>query len=81
MAPIKLPKTDVVVIGLGAAGGIAVLPLSRAGLKIVGLEAGGWFQPEDHLPDEIRNNFRAWPQSVQKAQHEIPTHRPNASAP
>ena len=53
MAPVKLPKTDVVVIGLGAAGGLAVLPLARAGLKTVGLEAGGWFRPEDHLPDEI----------------------------
>ena len=35
-----LKKTDVVVIGLGAGGGTAVLPLARAGLKIVGLEAG-----------------------------------------
>ena len=75
MAPTKLPKTDVVVIGLGAAGGIAVLPLARAGLKIVGLEAGGWFQPEDHLPDEIRNNVRHWPHAVQKANQEIPTAR------
>ena len=53
MAPVNLPKTDVVVIGLGAAGGLAVLPLARAGLKIVGLEAGGRFRPEDHHPDEI----------------------------
>lgn len=81
MAPIKLPKTDVVVIGLGAAGGIAVLPLSRAGLKIVGLEAGGWFQPEDHLPDEIRNNVRHWPHAVQKANQEIPTARVGRNGP
>src|SRR5207245_3663906 len=31
-------------------------------------------------PDELRNNFRGWPQTVQKAQSEIPTHRPSASA-
>ena len=37
MAPVNLPKTDVVVIGLGAAGGLAVLPLARAGLKMLGL--------------------------------------------
>ena len=73
MAPIKLQKTDVVVIGLGAAGGVAVLPLARAGLKVVGLEAGGWFQPKDHLPDEIRNNVRNWPHAVQKANREVPT--------
>ena len=81
MAPVKLPKTDVVVIGLGAAGGLAVLPLARAGLKIVGLEAGGWFQPKDHLPDEIRNNVRHWPHSVQKVNQEIPTARVGRDGP
>ncbi len=81
MAPIKLPKTDVVVIGLGAAGGLAVLPLARAGLKIVGLEAGGWFQAKDHLPDEIRNNVRHWPHAVQKVNQEIPTARVGRDGP
>ena len=36
---------------------------------------------EDFAPDELRNNYRGWPQSVQKANLEIPTHRPDASAP
>jgi len=81
MAPVHLPKTDVVVIGLGAAGGLAVLPLARAGLKIVGLEAGGWFRPEDHLADEIRNNVRHWPHAVQKANQEIPTARNGRDGP
>src|SRR5437868_8481460 len=76
-----LKKTDVVVIGIGATGGVAVLPLTQAGIEVVGLEAGTWLQAKDFAPDELRNNFRAWPQAVQKAQHEIPTHRPNASAP
>jgi len=81
MTPIELPKTDVAVIGLGAAGGVAVLPLARAGLKIIGLEAGGWFQAKDHLPDEIRNNVRHWPHAVQKANQEIPTIRDGPNAP
>ncbi|MGA8540962.1 MAG: GMC family oxidoreductase [Terriglobales bacterium] len=81
MALIKLPKTDVVVIGLGAAGGLAVLPLARAGLRVVGLEAGDWFQPEDHLPDEIRNNVRNWPHAVQKANREVPTARNGPNGP
>lgn len=81
MTPIKLPKTDVVVIGLGAAGGVAVLPLARAGLKIVGLEAGGWFQAKEHLPDEIRNNIRHWPHAVQKANLEVPTVRNGPNGP
>lgn len=78
---ITLKKTDVVVIGLGAGGGTAVLPLTSAGLEVVGLEAGDWLTPRDFAPDELRNNFRGWPQSVQKANLEVPTHRPNANAP
>src|SRR6185436_2547902 len=56
------------------------LPLVQAGLDVVGLEAGSWLRAEDFAPDELRNNYRGWPQSVQKANLEIPTHRPNASA-
>jgi gluconate 2-dehydrogenase alpha chain len=78
---INLKKTDIVIIGLGAVGGVAVLPLTRAGLHVVGLEAGGWLNTEDFAPDELRNNVRGWPQAVQKANREVPTHRPSASAP
>ena len=77
----NLPPKDVVIIGLGAVGGVAALPLAQAGLEVVGLEAGGWLSPADFAPDELRNNFRGWPQAVQKANREVPTHRPNASAP
>jgi gluconate 2-dehydrogenase alpha chain len=77
---INLTKTDVVIVGLGAAGGVAALPLAQAGLRVIGLEAGTWLSPEDFAPDELRNNFRGWPQAVQKANREIPTHRPNAAA-
>jgi len=77
----ELPKTGVVIIGLGATGGVAALPLAQAGIDVVGLEAGGWLAPADLSPDELRNNFRAWPQAVQKANREVPTHRPTASSP
>ena len=73
----NLPKTDVVVIGLGAVGGVAVLPLVNAGLNVIGLEAGGWFSNRDFAPDEVRNNLRDWPQQVAKAKNEIPTVRAN----
>lgn len=72
---IDLPGTDVVVIGLGAAGGVGVLPLTQAGLKVIGLEAGGWLGPSDFAPDEIRNNNRNWPQTIQKCAQEAPTVR------
>jgi len=78
---VELNRTDVVVIGLGAVGGVAVLPLAQAGLEVVGLEAGGWLQSPDFAPDELRNNIRGWPYSVQKANQEIPVHRRSASAP
>jgi gluconate 2-dehydrogenase alpha chain len=76
-----LKHADVVIVGLGAAGGIAALPLAEAGLDVVGLEAGTRLTRRDFAPDEIRNNVRDWPQAVQKANHEVPTHRPNAGAP
>jgi gluconate 2-dehydrogenase alpha chain len=79
--PVNLKPTDVVVVGLGAAGGVAVLPLTQAGIEVIGLEAGTWLRPDDFAPDEIRNNLRGWPQAVQKANREIPTHRPNRNAP
>ena len=38
--PEKHKPVDVVVVGLGAAGGTAVWPLAEAGVKVVGIEAG-----------------------------------------
>lgn len=73
--PKQLAKTDVVIVGMGAAGGVAALPLTNAGLKVIGLEAGGWLSPRDFAPDELRNGSRNWPQSVQKAATEAPTIR------
>ena len=64
--PRSLPKTDVVIVGMGAAGGVAALPLTNAGLKVVGLEAGGWLNPRDFAPDELRNNNRNWPQTIRR---------------
>src|SRR5881275_1327299 len=77
----KLKDTDVVIIGLGAVGGVAALPLAQAGLEVIGLEAGSWLTRRDFAPDELRNNYRGWPHAVQKANQEIPTSRANASAP
>jgi gluconate 2-dehydrogenase alpha chain len=77
----RLDRTDVVVVGLGGAGGVAVEPLAAAGLDVVGLEAGTRLGPRDFAPDELRKNCRGWPQAAQKCNREVPVHRPNASAP
>jgi len=76
-----LQATDVVIVGAGAMGGVAALPLARAGLQVIGLEAGTWLTPRDFAPDELRNNVRGWPQAVQKANREVPTHRRNETGP
>jgi gluconate 2-dehydrogenase alpha chain len=76
---IRLKPVDVAVIGLGAAGGVAVLPLARAGLKVAGIEAGTWMDPRSYKPDEIYNNARFLLTSVPKAQREIPTFRTSPS--
>ena len=78
---VRLNRTDVAVIGLGGVGGVAVLPLAQAGLEVVGLEAGAWLSPRDFAPDELRNEALGWPQSVQKANREVPVHRASESSP
>src|SRR6516165_1765510 len=48
-------KTDVVIVGVGAAGAILAAELSRAGLKVVGLERGPRLKTADFEPhDELR---------------------------
>src|SRR5277367_988628 len=78
---IELKKTDVLIVGMGATGGVAALPLAQAGLEVIGLEAGTWLSTSDFAPDELRNNYRGWPQLVQKANREVPTHRRHEGAP
>ena len=77
----RLKDADVAIVGLGAAGGVAALPLARAGLTVVGLDAGSWMTKRDFSPDELRNNYRGWPHAVQKANREVPTQRPDARTP
>ena len=77
----NLKPVDVVVIGLGAAGGVAVLPMARAGLKIAALEAGSWMKPTDFRADEIHNNVRRKVTTGRKVWNEIPTFRTAPGAP
>jgi gluconate 2-dehydrogenase alpha chain len=77
---INLKPVDVAVIGLGAAGGVAVLPLARAGLKVAGIEAGTWMDPHSFKPDEIHNNVRGLVTTGTKAKREVPTFRTSTTA-
>jgi gluconate 2-dehydrogenase alpha chain len=72
-------KTDVVIIGVGAAGGILAAELGKAGMKVIGLERGprlttADFNPHDELRyfqrQDLRPNIKRQPV----------TWRPNANA-
>jgi gluconate 2-dehydrogenase alpha chain len=59
----KLPRKDVVVVGLGWTGSIMALELCRAGLDVVAIERGPWRDtPTDFnigtAPDELRYGVR-----------------------
>jgi gluconate 2-dehydrogenase alpha chain len=48
---------DVVLVGVGAVGGLVAPLLARAGLRVVGLEAGPWRKGRDFVPDELSSSF------------------------
>ncbi len=51
----KFEQTDgsvVVIIGTGAGGGVLANELAQKGVKVVALEAGGRYLPEDYVNDE-----------------------------
>ncbi|HVW18316.1 MAG TPA: GMC family oxidoreductase [Solirubrobacteraceae bacterium] len=76
--PTASPSTDVVIVGMGAAGGIAADVLTDAGLSVVGLEAGERVAADMMSLDEIRNDIRGWLVGP-KARGERPTWRERAS--
>ena len=48
-------KTDIVIVGVGAAGGILAAELGKAGMKVIGLERGPRLTTQDFDPhDELR---------------------------
>jgi gluconate 2-dehydrogenase alpha chain len=71
----RLEPCDVVMVGLGATGGIAVGPLTEAGLTVVALEAGGRHDGGTrYVADEIANDVRnQW--GMGKTNLEVPTLR------
>ena len=72
-------KTDVVIVGVGAAGGILAAELAKAGMKVVGLERGPRLKTADFEPhDELRYFQR---QDLRPDVKRQPvTWRPNANA-
>ena len=71
---------DVLLVGLGATGGIAAHVLTQAGLEVLALEAGPRVGLEAAELDEIGNDVRSR-LSAPKAVHEVPTLRGGAGWP
>jgi len=69
-----MSDADVLIIGLGGAGGIAADVLTRAGASVLALEAGERIGTADSQFDEIANDLRAR-LSAPKALAEMPTWR------
>src|SRR5262249_12443983 len=73
-------KTDVVIVGVGAAGGILAAEVGKAGMKVIGLERGPRLTTQDFDPhDELRYFQR---QDLRPNIKRQPiTWRPNANVP
>jgi len=72
-------KTDVVIVGAGAVGGIMAAELGKAGMKVIGLERGPRLKTADFAPhDELRYFQRLDLRPDPKRQPV--TWRPNAGA-
>src|SRR5438045_8550473 len=72
-------KTDVVIVGAGAAGGILAAELGKAGMRVIGLERGPRlatkdFSPQDELRYFQRQDLRPHPK------RQPVTWRPNTNA-
>jgi gluconate 2-dehydrogenase alpha chain len=74
-----IEKTDVVIVGMGAVGGVMAAELGKAGLKVIGLERGPRLKTADFQLDELRYFQRKDLRPNPKIQPV--TWRPNANAP
>ena len=72
-------RADVVIVGVGAAGGILAAELGKAGMKVIGLERGPRLATADFQLDELRYFQRQDTRPSRKRQPV--TWRPNPNAP
>ena len=73
-------KTDVVIVGVGAAGGILAAELGKAGMKVIGLERGPRLTTADFTThDELRYFQRQ--ELRPNAKRQPVTWRPDAKTP
>ncbi|MEA2585972.1 MAG: gluconate 2-dehydrogenase alpha chain, partial [Thermomicrobiales bacterium] len=68
-------RADVVLVGVGGVGGYIAPILAKAGLKVVGLEAGPWRTLSDYIPDELGHTYYCRAEMGSKFMAEAPRWR------
>lgn len=74
-------RADAVLVGVGGVGGVIAPVLAKAGLKIVGLEAGPYWLPADFSPDELGSTYYCRAEMGEKFRQETPRWRTAAGEP
>lgn len=78
-----LPKVDVVLLGIGAAGGIAAHVLTKAGLRVVAIEVGEERSNADFVSslDELAGSTALNPMGDALVNRTVPRWRPDPDTP
>jgi gluconate 2-dehydrogenase alpha chain len=74
-------RADVVLVGVGGVGGFVAPILAKAGLKVVGLEAGPWRALSDYIPDELGHTYYCRAGMGRKFMAEAPRWRTDDDCP
>jgi gluconate 2-dehydrogenase alpha chain len=74
-------EADVVLVGVGGVGGFIAPELAKAGLRVVGLEAGPYWRREDFRPDELSATYYCRAALGAKFTSETPRWRRNVHEP
>lgn len=79
LSPKSTDGVDVLLVGVGAMGGLVAQTFAEAGLMVVGLEAGPWRGKDDFRPDELGDAYYARAGLGPKFQLETPRWRQDAA--
>ncbi|WP_369046414.1 gluconate 2-dehydrogenase subunit 3 family protein [Sinomonas sp. P10A9] len=74
-------EVDVLLVGVGAMGGVSAQVFAEAGLSVVGLEAGPFRPLDEFLPDELEHAYYTRGGLGPKFQLETPRWREDTSEP
>ena len=77
----RFSEPDVILVGMGAMGGLIAPVLAEAGLRVTALEAGPWRATPDFQPDELTEAFYQRASMSTKFMEEVPRWRRNPAEP